>query len=334
MSTASRRIGCKLCLHLLAWLASSAPVVSIATGDETISVTKIEPAEAQRTKPGGSAAVMLDHPAVTESSGLAFSNLNRDRLWTHNDSGDTARLFAFDRSGKSTGGCRLVGVDAIDFEDMAAFQQDSVARLVVADVGDNGSVRPLVSLYFFDEPDPDQQTDITAWTRIDIRYADGPRDCEAIMVDPQRSIVTLVTKSFLGSAGIYELPLPPRLAGKATSEREDKKSASGPAAGQKIYQEQTVRRVATLTIPLVTAADRDPASGEHFLTNYFQLFRFPASEPERPWWESSPTATDLPRLKQIEAIAIDAAGDVWVTSEASPTPLAKIKVTPPPKPAK
>jgi hypothetical protein len=316
MSTASRRVGCTLGLHLLTWLAASALVVSVATGEEPIVV------------------VMLDHPAVTESSGLAFSNVNGDRLWTHNDSGDTARLFAFDRAGKSTGGCRLVGVEAIDFEDMAAFQQDSVARLVVADVGDNGSVRPLVSLYFFDEPDPDQQTEITAWSRIDICYADGPRDCEAIMVDPRRSIVTLVTKSFLGSAGVYELPLPPRLADKATPESDGGKSAGVTAAGQPTHQVQTLRRLATLTIPLVTAADRDPVSGDHLLTNYFQLFRFPAGEPERPWWEFSPTATDLPRWKQIEAIAVDAAGGVWVTSEGSPTPLAKIPVAPQPKPAK
>lgn len=112
-------------------------------------------------KSDAAAIVMLKNAAVTESSGLAFSHLNSDRLWTHNDSGDTARLFAFDRNGNTTGGCELVGVDAIDFEDMASFVQDSVARLVVADFGDNRSVRPKVSLYFFDEPSPEQQTPVT-----------------------------------------------------------------------------------------------------------------------------------------------------------------------------
>ncbi|HBJ35221.1 MAG TPA: hypothetical protein DDZ51_10795 [Planctomycetaceae bacterium] len=252
----------------------------------------------------------LENASVTESSGLAFSNLSSDLLWTHNDSGDSARLFAFDRNGKTTGGCELAAVDATDFEDMASFVQDSVARLVVADVGDNGSVRPFVSLYFFDEPPPDQQTTVKGWTRIDVRYADGPRDCEAILVDVRRGVVTLITKSFLPVASVYELPLPKRVRhnGDATA-----------------AEAQVLARVAALPIPLVTAADHDPAAGDVILTNYFQMFRYAGDQNDKAWWQSTPTAIDLPRLKQIEAVAVDRNGDVWVTSEASPTPLAKIK---------
>lgn len=267
-------------------------------------------AKPETTRSGSATIVMLENAALTESSGLAFSNLSDDRLWTHNDSGDTARLFAFDRNGQSTGGCELVGVDAIDFEDMASFTQDSVARMVVADFGDNGSARPLVSLYFFDEPSPDQQSPVTKWTRIDVRYADGPRDCEAIAVDTHRGVVTLITKSFLPVASVYELPLPKRARG-------DGDAAATDAA--------TLTRVATLPIPLVTAADRDPASGDYVVANYFQMFRYASGHNDKAWWQSTPKAVDLPRLKQIEAVAVDRAGDVWVTSEGSPTPLAKVK---------
>jgi hypothetical protein len=259
---------------------------------------------------GAAAIVMLENAAVTESSGLAFSNLSDNRLWTHNDSGDTGRLFAFDRNGKSTGGCELVGVDAIDFEDMASFTQDSVARMVVADFGDNGSARAMVSLYFFDEPSPDQQTSVAKWTRIDVRYADGPRDCEAIAVDPQRRVVTLITKSFVPVASVYELPLPNRA-------HSDGDTAATDA--------EVLTRVATLPIPLVTAADRDPVSGDYVVTNYFQMFRYATGDNDKPWWQSTPKAVNLPTLKQIEAVAVDRAGDVWVTSEGSPTPLAKVK---------
>lgn len=270
-------------------------------------------------KPDAAQVVLLENVAVTESSGLAFSNLSSDRLWTHNDSGDTARLFAFDPKGKATGGCELVGVDAVDFEDMASFVQDSVARIVVADFGDNRSVRPFISLYFFDEPSPDQQTSVTQWTHINVRYADGPRDCEAIAVDVQRRVVTLVTKSFLPVATVYELPLPkrsPPVAGVAAN-----KPADSPAA----TDSQVLRPVTTLPIPLVTAIDRDPASGDYLVINYFQLFRFSVGENEKAWWQVSPTSVDLPRLKQIEAVAVDRSGDVWLTSEASPTPLVKVR---------
>jgi len=294
--------GCLGCLVTVVALAACADDGGDAVGDNA-------------SQAGAAPVVLLENAAVTESSGLAFSNLSDDRLWTHNDSGDTARLFAFDRSGKTTGGCELVGVDAIDFEDMASFVQDSLPRLVVADVGDNRSVRPFVSLYFFDEPSPDQQTSVTQWTRIDVRYADGPRDCEAIAVDAQRGIVTLVTKSFLPVATVYELPLPKR----------SPPAADGAADGA--ADVQVLRRVATLPIPLVTAIDRDPVSGDLLVINYFQLFRYTGGN-EKPWWQSSPSAVDLPRLKQIEAVAVDRSGDVWVTSEASPTPLAKVQTFP------
>jgi len=266
------------------------------------------------TRSDSATIVTLENAAVTESSGLAFSNHSDDRLWTHNDSGDTARLFAFDRNGKSTGGCELAGVAAIDFEDMAAFIQDSVASIVVADFGDNGSSRPVISLYFFDEPSPDQQTSVTKWTRIDVRYADGPRDCEAIAVDPDRGVVTLITKSFLPVASVYELPLPKRAGG------------DGDAAPSDVLSDAAVlTRVATLPIPLVTAADRDPKSGDYVVTNYFQMFRYANGDNDKAWWQSTPQAIDLPRLKQIEAVAVDRKGDVWVTSEGSPMPLARVR---------
>jgi len=266
---------------------------------------------ADAAKADAAPIVLLENDAVTESSGLAFSNLNNDRLWTHNDSGDTARLFALNRKGQSTGGCELVGVDAVDLEDMASFVQDSIARVVVADVGDNRSVRPFVSLYFFDEPPPDQQTRVTQWTRINVQYPDGPRDCESIAVDAQRNVVTLVSKSFLPVASIYELALPSR-------------STVGTTTVATETPTKTLTRVATLPIPLVTAIDRDRVSGDYVIINYFQLFRFSAGNEGQAWWQTTPTAVDLPRLKQIEAVAVDEAGDTWVTSEATPTPLTKV----------
>jgi len=307
--------GCLRCLVIVVALAVSGAFAPVPLWADD----GVDAVSDNASKAGAAPVVLLENAAVTESSGLAFSNLSNDRLWTHNDSGDTARLFAFDRGGKTTGGCELVGVDAVDFEDMASFVQDSLPRLVVADVGDNRSVRPFVSLYFFDEPSPDQQTSVTQWTRIDVRYADGPRDCEAIAVDAQRGIVTLVTKSFLPVATVYELPLPNR--SPLVADGAAAKPAGVPAAADA----QVLRPVAKLPIPLVTAIDRDPATGDLLVINYFQLFRYSGGVNEKPWWQSSPSAVDLPRLKQIEAVAVDRSGDVWVTSEASPTPLAKVQ---------
>jgi hypothetical protein len=274
--------------------------------------------------------LFLSDAAISESSGLAESNLSPGHFWTHNDSGDSARMFSFSSDGKVTGGCELVGVRAVDFEDAASFIQDGVPRMVFADVGDNDSARRFISLYFFDEPDPKQNTSITNWTRIDLRYPDGARDCEAIMVDSDSATVTLVTKSFLPTAAIYITDLPPRRpnasqsAAATTDGSLPKTAPPGPNAATQSPEPRTLKLVGKINLPLVTAMTRDPSSGDILVVNYFQMYRFPKPQPDQPWWTQTPTATDLPRLKQIEAVVADRQGTVWVTSEGTPAPWAKV----------
>jgi hypothetical protein len=255
--------------------------------------------------------VYLSDLGVVESSGLAKSNRAAGLFWTHNDSGHPAKLFALNRSGTATGTCRLENAKAVDFEDIASYVQDGVARLLVADVGDNRAKRPFVSLYFFDEPNPNTQATVTDWFRIDLRYPGGAHDCEAVAVDIDAGKVILVSKTFLPWAAIYELDLPPRGAA---------------AAGQ--HREETPRLVGYLPLPLATGMDRDEQNGDILLVNYFHLLRYPKPEDGRPWWEQTPRATELPKLKQIEAVAVDHDGSIWVTSEGSPAPLARVTETP------
>ena len=46
---------------------------------------------------------VLEHEAIRESSGLAASRLRPGVFWTHNDSGDKPRLYAFDTAGTHLG---------------------------------------------------------------------------------------------------------------------------------------------------------------------------------------------------------------------------------------
>lgn len=263
------------------------------------------PAVTDAADPGVNRVHLADE-RITESSGLARSLHSPSVFWTHNDSGDSARLFAFDAHGAKLGDCTLAGVKAIDFEELDSFLQDGVPRLLVADVGDNRGRRSTVSLYLFDEPNPHDNSEITDWLRLEFRYPDGPRDCEAVTVDPAAGKILLVTKTFLPRASVYELDLPPR------------------DTVVKPLEPQTARRVGLLPLSLVTAMDLDDTCGDLVLVNYFQLFRFPRPEPGKNWWEQTPRATDLPRLKQIEAVAVDASGQAWVTSEGQPAPLAQV----------
>src|SRR5688572_2095098 len=75
--------------------------------------------------------VMLD-PQLNEISGLAASRRHRDVLWLHDDGGNPPRLFAVSTRGQRRATFRLEGVPKTDWEDIAAFELDGRAYLLVA----------------------------------------------------------------------------------------------------------------------------------------------------------------------------------------------------------
>ena len=250
---------------------------------------------------------MVDEKDLDESSGLAESNLRTGYFWSHNDSGGKARLYAFDKRGHDTGWVKLKKAENDDWEDVTSFQDEGVSRLLVADVGDNTSKRKKVTLYLFDEPDPDEKTELKKYQEISLKYPDGPRDCEAIAVEMTTRRIILVSKTGLPIAGVYSIPLPAR---------ENDGSIK-----------VTAKRLASLPFPMVTAMDIDPVNGDVWLVSYFQAFRFSkrhADDSLVDQLRSIPTAIVLPRWKQIEAVAVDHASDIWVTSEGSPTKLGRL----------
>ena len=58
-------------------------------------------------------------PEMDETSGLVVSAKNPDTLWTNNDSGDSARVFAISPTGALRGIYPLDGATALDWEDIA-----------------------------------------------------------------------------------------------------------------------------------------------------------------------------------------------------------------------
>src|SRR6188768_498599 len=57
---------------------------------------------------------------ITESSGIAASRCQRDVLWTHNDSGDDAFIYAISPKGNSLGTWKVSGAQNFDWEDIAS----------------------------------------------------------------------------------------------------------------------------------------------------------------------------------------------------------------------
>jgi len=248
----------------------------------------------------------ISSQSIVESSGLAVSHREPGIFWTHNDSGGEPKLFAINRHGKVTGSVTLEGAKAIDWEDMASFKAGGKSRLVVGDFGDNDAQRSSVFLYFLDEPNPREHVGTIFFQRIEVRYPDGAHDCEAIGVDMNRREVWMVTKSFLPVATCYSMPLP--------------------QTDAVVDSVQVLTRRGAIAVPLVSAMDIDPRSGELVIANYFQCFRYARGkgEPMDAWMTQIPAMMNLPKLKQIEAIAFDDEGMLWVTSEGRPGKLARV----------
>jgi hypothetical protein len=154
-------------------------------------------------------------PRVTEASGLAMSRRHEGVLFTHNDSGDTARFFAVDAAGATRGEYHLAGAQpAQDIEDMAwspCTASPTGSCLWLGDIGDNLERRADYVVYRTPEPDLDPDggvadVDIAAFP---FTYPDGPHNAETLLVHPLTGTVYVVTKvlpSQTGPSGVYRFP--------------------------------------------------------------------------------------------------------------------------------
>lgn len=144
-------------------------------------------------------------PSIVEASGLVASAKTPGVLWVHNDSGDGARLFAVRRDGALVAALDVRGAAARDWEAMAAGPGAGGApALYVGDIGDNDAARASVTIYVVPEPalDPPPSS-VTVERVVELRYEDGPRDAEALLVDPESGEIVIVSKARDGASGVY-----------------------------------------------------------------------------------------------------------------------------------
>lgn len=153
--------------------------------------------------------------ALTEISGIVASRRSDGVFWVHNDSGDTARVFAIGADGRDLGEFALSGAGAVDWEDLAAGPGPiaGVAYLYLADIGDNTKTRSSVQVYRVPEPlvdagvAPGSPQTLTGVETLTFTYPDGPHDAEALIVDPTNGELFVVTKDLVG--GVAQVFLAP-----------------------------------------------------------------------------------------------------------------------------
>lgn len=195
--------------------------------------------------------------AIREASGLIASASYPDCFWTHNDSGDGARVFLLDSAGQLRATVYLRDIVAYDWEDIDLMTVDGRHDLLVGDIGDNAGARPFVSVHRFTEPslplDADKVPVVDTLPRSAVRtymlrYADGPRDAESLFFDPIDQLLYVISKREL-EVGLYGTVLP-----------------------EQPHDTLVLRRMASIPMTFITSATVRPDGAELLVKNLLNVY--------------------------------------------------------------
>ncbi|MFF4867712.1 WD40 repeat domain-containing protein [Streptomyces sp. NPDC090109] len=214
---------------------------------------------------------------ITESSGLAASRAHPGIYWTHNDQ-DAPLIYGVDsRTGETVATLTMQGVGTP--RDMEAISVGPDGDIYVGDIGDNldGSW-DHVWIYRFPEPKVLKDQKVAAEQYV-VKYADGPRDAEALMVHPKTGRVYIASKKQDGG-GLYAGP--------------ERLSSSGT---------NVFRRVGE--VPWVTDGAFSPDGGRLVLRGYFTAQEYVWKDGRI---EGEGTAVGAPFQGQAESVTYTADG--------------------------
>ncbi|HRO48089.1 hypothetical protein [Agriterribacter sp.] len=158
----------------------------------------------------------LNADVNNETSGLAASSVNKGLLYIHNDSGDISRFFLISEGGTLKAvytfkANPLAKHGVTDCEDMAAGTGPKGKRYVyIGDIGDNNAKRKYITIYRVREPKLKPSAGVFAGTTgadpLYLKYPDGARDAETLMIDPVEKLFYIISKRE-DSVSVYTTPL-------------------------------------------------------------------------------------------------------------------------------
>ncbi|MFD3332787.1 WD40 repeat domain-containing protein [Streptomyces sp. NPDC058700] len=223
----------------------------------------------------------IEDSRVTESSGIAASRAHPGIYWTHNDQ-DAPLIYGIDsRTGKTVATLTLRGVGTP--RDMEAIAVGPDGDLYVGDIGDNlDGTWDHVWIYRFPEPKVLKDQKVAARQYV-VKYADGARNAEALMVHPKTGRVYIASKNEEGG-GLYAGP--------------EKLSSSGTNVFRRIGE-----------VPWVTDGAFSPAGDRLLLRGYF-------SAREYVWKNGRPdgegTSVGAPFQGQAESVTYTTDGSAFM----------------------
>jgi hypothetical protein len=261
-------------LQLLAGFLVAAPVA--------VGVAATVPAAASHQ------VLHLKDPRIAEASSLVAQE---GLFLTSNDSGDSGRVFAVDRSGRTVGVTRWSHHPS-DVEALAPAGHGSVW---VGDIGDNDARRSSVDITRIPVGRGDRTVHATTYR---LTYPDGATDAETLMRDPTTGLLYIASKNVFGGL-LYAVP-----------EHLD------PTRDNRL---KVVGRV----LPVATDGSFFP-DGRHLVVRDYStavVYAWPSLQPVGSF--------PLPAQQQGEGIAVADDGKVYVSSEGLRSPV--LQVTLPPK---
>ena len=267
----------------------------------------------------------IDIPAqiINEASALVRSHRNSEVLWTLNDSGGDAAIHALNTTGELLGTVTLTGPGVInqDWEDMASFTRGQRHFLLIGDVGDNFAWRPNITLYLIEEPaltTPEDAAKTPVLHTFRVQLPNGPRDIEAIAVDPEENAAYLISKRD-NKPALYRFSL-------AHAETERVSTLVARDLGE-INIPRAERN--NHYINWVTAMDFSESGRWAYVGTLSHGYRY-LREPGESWQAAllkTPQGFLQPKLRQIEGGCFDLQDDqqLLVISETLPAKMARIR---------
>ncbi len=257
--------------------------------------------------PEGIRLVKITDSRLTESSGIAPSRVRPGVFYTHNDSGDTARFFAFTLDNPKLEEFDVENAEARDWEDVATATVKGKSYVYCGDIGDNKEKRKAIHIYRVPEPKSGGGK-VAADQDLELAYPDGAHNAETLLVQPETGDITIVIKSQNKTSGVYFLPAPRR---------------SGSFELKKIGEIDL--ELALSPARLITGGAISADSKHLVLRTYLAAYEFEVPARFNDWVRSKPRVVALNHDPQGEGITYRLDGKCLVTtSEGTPCPVSEI----------
>lgn len=226
---------------------------------------------------------------LSEISGLAASRMHRDILYAQNDSGGDPAVYILNAKGKLEGILRLIDIQNRDWEDIAVGPGPEKNRsyIYIGEIGDNSARYESAVIYRIAEPNSIMKESFTPKVdKLEFVYADGARDAEAFFVDPRSKDIVIISKRE-EQVGVYVLSYP-----------------------QSTESMNTAKRVMSLPLSWVTAADISPSRDAILIKTYTNVYSYKVKKKDSLVKALSRKPKDLPYIiePQGEALCFSADG--------------------------